>query len=336
MKLHFKTSSFLSKLRRVDWIGIILFTSSLTGFLIPITWGGVQYPWSNWRTLVPLLVSSAGLAAFWLWIEFFAAEPLIRPQVVKNRTAAVTYLGIFVHGLMLWMIIYYLPLYYQGVRGYSMILSGISAFPQTFTIAPAAVVVGFLVAYMGKYRWSIWAGWTLATLGTGLMMLLGPTTSTPKWIFINLTAGLGIGILYPALGYGVQASSTDADMAYAVTLLAFFRNFGQTVGVAVGGTIFQNQVYKKMLGYPLLAPLASQYAQDASGLVQIIKAMPEGVLKTQLVDSYAGALKYVWLVSCVCSAVALVVSLLTEELPIDRALVTEQGFRHERKVDEKV
>jgi len=130
LKLHFKTSSFLSKLRRVDWVGIFLFTSSLTGFLIPVTWGGVQYPWNNWRTLVPLLVSGTGLVTFWIWIEFFAKEPLIRPQVVKNRTAAATYFGIFMHGLILWMVVYYMPLYYQGVKGYSMIVSGISAFPQ--------------------------------------------------------------------------------------------------------------------------------------------------------------------------------------------------------------
>ena len=111
LKLNFKPSSLLSKLRRVDYVGIILFTSSMTGFLIPVTWGGVQYSWTSWRTLVPLLVSAAGLVAFWIWIELFAKEPLIRPRVLKNRTAAASYIGIIAHGLTLWMIIYYLPLY---------------------------------------------------------------------------------------------------------------------------------------------------------------------------------------------------------------------------------
>ena len=203
--------------------------------------------------------------------------------------------------------------------------------PRTFTIAPIAVVVGFLVAYLGKYRWSIWLGWFLTTLGTGLLLLLDVDTSIPAWVFLNLVGGLGIGMLYPALGYGVQASSSDADMAYAVTLLAFFRNFGQTIGVAIGGTIFQNEVKKKMLNYDLLAPLADHYAQDASGLVQVIKAMPEGLMKTQLIQSYAGALKYVWLISCICAAAAFLVSFATEELDLNRELVTEQGFRHEKK-----
>ena len=206
---------------------------------------------------------------------------------------------------------------------------------RTFTIAPIAVLVGFVVARFGKYRWSIWVGWFLTTLGTGLLLLLDVDTSVPAWIFLNLVGGLVIGMLFPALGYGVQASSSNADMAYAATLLAFFRTFGQTIGVAIGGTIFQNAVKKKMLNYDLLAPLAEQYAQNSSGLVEIIKAMPEGLIKTQLVQSYADALKYVWLASCICAAVAFLVSFATEELPIDRELVTEQGFRDAKKVPDQ-
>ena len=130
LTLNFKTTSLASKLRRVDWVGIVLFTGSLTGFLIPITWGGVQYPWTSWRTLVPLIVSGAGLVAFWIWITRFAKEPLIRPSTLMNRTSAVTQLGIFMQGLILWMIIYDMSLYFQAVKGYSMIVSGIANFPQ--------------------------------------------------------------------------------------------------------------------------------------------------------------------------------------------------------------
>ena len=162
-------------------------------------------------------------------------------------------------------------------------------------------------------------------------MLLNEHTSTPAWIFINLTAGLGIGILYPALTYGVQASSEDEDMAYAVTLLAFLRNLGQTIGVAVGGSVFQNQLVKQLMRYENLAPLAEQYAKDASGLVQVIKALPAGPIKTELIHSYAEALKYVWLVSCVFAGSAFLLSLISKEFPIDRELVTEQGFKHEKK-----
>jgi len=162
-------------------------------------------------------------------------------------------------------------------------------------------------------------------------MLLNEYTSTPAWIFINLTAGLGIGILYPALTYGVQASSSDEDMAYAVTLLAFLRNLGQTIGVAIGGSVFQNQLAKQLMRYESLAPLAEQYAKDASGLVEVIKALPAGATKTDLIHSYSEALRYVWLVSCVFAGTSFVISLISKEYSIDRELVTEQGFKHEQK-----
>jgi MFS family permease len=99
LKLNFRTSTFTDKLRRVDWIGSVLFISSLTGFLIPLTWGGVMYSWSSWRTLFPLLLCAAGLVAFVAYEEWFekqGGEPMIRMSILKTRTSAVTYLGTFV------------------------------------------------------------------------------------------------------------------------------------------------------------------------------------------------------------------------------------------------
>lgn len=140
LHLNYDSSSLWTKLRRVDWIGAFLFLASTTGLLIPITWGGVQYPWDSWRTLVPLLVSPVGLAVFIVHQELWAAEPLIRTAVFKNVTAAVTYLETVVHGIILWSLLYYLPLYYQAVKGMTPIMSGVAIFPQTFTVAPAATV----------------------------------------------------------------------------------------------------------------------------------------------------------------------------------------------------
>ena len=94
----------MEKLRRVDWIGTILFVASSVGFLIPLTWGGVMYPWDHWRTLVPLILCGAGLIVFIIyeeWITRRGLEPMIRLSVFKNRTAAVTYLATFIRKFLL-------------------------------------------------------------------------------------------------------------------------------------------------------------------------------------------------------------------------------------------
>lgn len=183
----------------------------------------------------------------------------------------------------------------------------------------------------GNYRWAIWVGWTIGTLGSGLLILLKPDTSTVEWIFLNLVGGIGTGMLFPAMALAVQAAASQKDQAYASNMFSFLRAFGQTIGVAIGGVIFQNQMKKKMLTFPLLADKATEYSRDAAGLVEIIKALPNGEMKDQLRESYTDALKYIWIVMTVFAAVALIASLFTKHYPLDRALETEQGFREKKK-----
>jgi MFS family permease len=331
LKLNYPVSSFWSKLKRVDWVGMALFLASFTGFLIPVTWGGVQYPWDSWRTLVPLLVCAAGIVVFIIHQEKFAPEPLIRTRVAKNTTAAVTFFQTAIHGVILWAILYFLPLYYEAVKGFSPILAGIALFPQTFTVAPSAIVVGILISVTGRYRWATWAGWTLLTLGMGILTLLKSNSTVPQWIFLNLIGGLGAGFLFPALAITVQACSSNVDQAHATSMFSFVRALGQTFGVAISGVVFQNQMKKKLLTYPLLADNAAEYSKDAAGLVQIIKALPDGEMKYQLRVSYTWALKYVWIVMTALSAVALVSSLFITGYPLDMALETEHGYKEKAK-----
>lgn len=276
------------------------------------------------------------MAVFVVFEEHVAKEPLIRLDVFKNRTAAASYFETTLHGMILWCLLYYMPLYYEAVKGETPIIAGISLFPATFTVAPAAMVTGIIISKTGRYRWAIWSGWVLTTFGSGILYLLDVNTTTVQWVFLNLVSGLGMGILFPSMAFSIQAATTNKDLAFAVALFSFFRAFGQAIGVAVGGVIFQNQLKKKLLAYPLLAPMANAYSSDASGLVQIIKSMELGPARTQLVQSYADSLKIVWAVMTALSGVALLSSFLIQGFELDRALETEQGFEAEKtSVDEE-
>jgi hypothetical protein len=299
----------------------------MSSFLIPLSWGGISYDWDSWRTLVPLIVGGVGLLVFAYYEYRFATDPIIPPVIFQNRTATVSFIGSVLQGLILWCALYYLPLYYEAVKEFSPIISGISLFPETFTVAPSGMVVGILITMTGRYRWSVWLGWTLSTLGIGLMCLIKVHTSTVGWIFLNIVPGLGLGILFPALGYAVQASSEPENLAIAVAMFSFFRALGQAIGVAVGGVVFQNRMFSNLMRYPGLAPMAGAYSKDAAGLVQVIKAMEDGADKANLKEAYTDSLRTVWVVCCAVSGVAMVMSLLTEHYDLDRELETNQGLR---------
>lgn len=114
-----------------------------------------MYKWSSWRTLVPLLLGLFGLIGFIIYSIYFSSEPLIRGSLFNSSTAITAYFGTFIHGIIVWSMLYYMPLYYEVAKDYDAITSGIALFPVTFTTAPAAVVVGLVITKTGRFRPSL-------------------------------------------------------------------------------------------------------------------------------------------------------------------------------------
>jgi MFS family permease len=88
------------KLLRIDWLGSALFIVGMTTFLAALTWGGVLYPWSDFQTVVPLVVGSAVVAGSIIWARWGSADPFIRVQVLEDRTAAAAYLSSIIQGIL--------------------------------------------------------------------------------------------------------------------------------------------------------------------------------------------------------------------------------------------
>jgi MFS family permease len=105
---------------------------------------------------------------------------------------------------------------------------------------------------IGRYRWAIWSGWVVTAIGCGLLLLLNAETKTPVWAVILAIFGIGHGILLTSVNVGIQAVSRVEDAGRAAAMYAFMRTLGMSIGVAVGGTVFQNVMSSKLvvLGLP--------------------------------------------------------------------------------------
>ncbi|KAF5724077.1 multidrug transporter [Fusarium mundagurra] len=325
-------ASVNAKIREYDWIGTIIFVGSLTSFLIPLSWGGIMYDWSSPRTVIPLIFGIVGLISFGLHIKFCRkysrCDPLLRPSLFTSLTALSAYFATVIHGITVWCLLYYVPLYHE-VRGSSPITAGVAVMPFTGTVAPAAVIVGLMIAKTGTYRPFIWTGWILVPIGIGLMLLLDDHTETYKWVLIYLTGGLGLGILYSAQAFAAQASASNSDLPFAASFYAFCRSLGQGIGVAVGGVAFQNKFRKQLEKSPEFASKANEWAKDASALVQILKKPPSSMqlMKETIIDGYIKGLRTVWLVLTLLACFALLVSLVcVKAKSLDRKFETEHAL----------
>ncbi len=114
-----------------------------------------MFDWNSWHTVLPMVLGVLGLLGFLAYSKYISPEPLIRGSIFSTSTAKVGYLGTFLHGIFIWSILFYIPLYYEVAQDFGPTKSGVAMFPLTFTTAPAAVVVGLIIAKTGKYRPSI-------------------------------------------------------------------------------------------------------------------------------------------------------------------------------------
>ncbi|KAH8906036.1 MFS general substrate transporter [Coniochaeta sp. PMI_546] len=314
------------KLRRFDWVGSIVFTASMTAFLYGVSTGGVSSPWSSYKVLLPLLLGPVGLVLFGVYEWKYAEEPIIVRGLFRNWDMLVSYILTVFHGLILWSLVYFLTLYYQGAKLYSPVTSALAVLPETLTVAPAGMAVGIIAAKTGHYRWSVWAGWVLTTAGAGLLWLLQPQTTVAQWVFINLPIGVGTGMLFPAMALSIQAACEPSFNGHASAFYSFLRGVGQSIGVAISGVIFQNVFKRKLLELPAFVALADEYSRDATLVVGVIKAMPEGADKSDLIQAYADSLRIIWISLLAFAAAGMFLGATIKGYTLVQEHVTQQGL----------
>ena len=62
--------------------------------------GGSQYPWSSWRTLVPLIVGFGGIVAMLIWESYGVARPFLRLELFNSYSALAAYIGAVLQGFL--------------------------------------------------------------------------------------------------------------------------------------------------------------------------------------------------------------------------------------------
>lgn len=266
--------------------------------------------------------------AFSIWEISTKGPTLIPMSVFLNLSTSILYLGSFFHGVVLFSLVYYMPEFFQAVMGYTPLIAGVAALPQTATVVPCAMVVGIVVGKTGKYRWAVWLGWVLTTFGMGLLIYLKTNTSVPAWIFLEIVSGIGIGLLFPSIALAIQASTPSRDVAMTSTLALWFRSLGQTLGVAIGGTIFQNRLKTELANVPGFSSTASTEANNAVGLIEYLRHLPSGDPQaTALKQAYTRSFRAIWTVMCILAGISMLLSFFVKEYSMEQEHMTEQGFR---------
>jgi hypothetical protein len=140
----------------------------------------------------------------------------------------------------------------------------------TVGLALSGVGSGVLLTKLGRYRWVLVQGWVLMILGNGLLILLDVAIPSSHRIPIFILVGISHGPTMMSLIICIQAAAPKEDVSYAASVYTFMRSLGQSVGVAIGATVFQNT----MAHHSSMLSLPAAVASNAEEFVSILRLMP--------------------------------------------------------------
>ncbi|MDO8910003.1 MAG: MDR family MFS transporter [Pseudohongiella sp.] len=259
----------------IDFAGAFLLLVVFIPFLLALTWGGSRYPWSS-----PVLMSMFALSflALLLFVRVEARTPdAIMPlSLFRSRVFVITNLSSFVIGMAFLGVVMFMPLFMQVVMGVNATNSGFSMFPLMAGLMASSIVSGRLVSKSGNYKPFMVAGAAMLIIGVFLLTGIGPHTTAADLSWRMFIVGLGLGPSQSLVNLIVQAAFPISQIGVATSSTQFFRQIGNTVGVAIFGTLLTlNLTAELPKQLPMLASM-SGFSADLSQ-AQSIAMNPEAL-----------------------------------------------------------
>ncbi|KAI4604067.1 hypothetical protein KJ359_000194 [Pestalotiopsis sp. 9143b] len=321
------------QLGEVDYFGNVLFTSSMIAVLFGLIEGGNTHPWSSWRIILPLVLGGVGWIAFHIQ-QHYAKQPSVPTRLFANRTSATAYLLTFLTSILVQASAYFLPIYFQAVKGTTILQSGVDFLPMAMGTLIFAVAAGILLSHFGRYKPLHAISLALSALAFGLLTRLDTKTPTAAWAWYELIASMGAGLSLSVLLPAIMAGLPEADVAAASSTYSFIRTFGWIWGVTVPGIIF-NAVFDQNLGKisdaTLRSQLAGGQAYSFASRVHSVRNDYSDAVWSEVCGVYIESLKAIWWFGLAISLISLFAVGFEKELELRKDLDTEYGL-DERKV----
>ncbi|KAH7376170.1 major facilitator superfamily domain-containing protein [Plectosphaerella cucumerina] len=326
-----KNTSFWSRLARVDWVGNAILIFAVVSLLMSLTYAGNKNPWSSWRTIVPLVLGCLGLVAF----AAFEAGPWLPadsrtmpPRLFRNRTAVGGYATSFFHAMMLFWTGYFLPVYFQAVKGALPLRSAVMILPLILTSAPAGFLAGFFTSKTGRCLIWQFVGWGVMAVGAGLLTLLDAESSTGHWVGFQMVFGFGLGVIFTTQLPAILASLDEADVATASAVWIFIRNLGSIWGTTIPAAVFNTRAEELAISLPEevrgLLVRGGAFEHATARFMNTFKEVP-GVFSA-LLEMYTASLRLVWQISIAFCGVGFLLCFLMKNLELTSEHNTEWGL----------
>ena len=246
---------------KIDVRGIILVAVASSATILGFSFAGTTYPWASVQVIGLL---GAGLL---FWVLFFKAEehadePIMDPQVFRNRT----FLTVAISGMLsfigLMAMLMYYPMFLQGVQGMTVMRSGQILTPLNVLMAFMGVPTGFILARTKRYKWMYIMGYGLLTAVMFGIVFFNSGTPVYMSVLAVVLAGFGLGTIPTINTLVAQWAVPKRLLGASMGAIFFSITMGMAIAPAVLGPVM-NAAYARKLEAALPSGL-HQFADKAT------------------------------------------------------------------------
>jgi MFS transporter, DHA2 family, methylenomycin A resistance protein len=185
------------------------------------------------KELVPILVSLALLALF-VGCEYRAREPMLPLKLFRSSTfSGASFVGLAIN-LGFYGQLFVISLYFQHVRGWSALATGLALLPEGVFVAVSSALSGRVMGRVGP-RLPMITGLLLGGAGLAGLVVAGHSTSYPLLVPPLIAAGFGMAFTMPAATTAIIGAAPAERAGIASGVLNASRQAGGAIGVALLG-----------------------------------------------------------------------------------------------------
>ncbi|EON65089.1 hypothetical protein W97_04324 [Coniosporium apollinis CBS 100218] len=235
-------ASWREKILQMDFVGTFTLMGAVVCFLLAMQWGGVTKAWSS-ADVIGMLVGFGIISIVFIALEIHLGErALIIPRLMKNKTLAFGFVFQVFNNGAFFVLLYYLPIYFQVVSGVSAAQSGVRNIPYILGLSLFSIVSGVAITITGEYQLLMIIGAVLNTIGAALVYTLDVGSPASKWIGYQIIGGIGTGLSIQIPIIVGQAVVPASDISSVSALALFFQSLAGAVFISVSQSLFANRL----------------------------------------------------------------------------------------------
>ena len=222
-------ASWKEKLLQMDPVGIVLAMGSIISFILALQYGGQSHPWNS-SVVIGLLVGSVLLAiAMGIWESFQGEYGMLVPRLLKRRAVWSGGIFQFFFAGCYFLLLYYLPIYFQSIQGVDAIQSGVHNLPMVIATCIFILLGGIVVSKTGYATAPMPTGAALGTVGAGLLYTFDVGTPASKWIGYQVLVGASLAFPFQN-ALNIVHADVDSEDVSSVTSILYCKSYLSMVG----------------------------------------------------------------------------------------------------------